>query len=68
MFVKYIVVGDVQTNCYITAADGSKECVIIDPGDQPEDILSEVRKNGYTVSAILLTHGHFDHILAVNDI
>lgn len=68
MFIKSLVVGDVQTNCYIVSAYDSGECVVIDPGDYADYILSEVEKNGYAVAAILLTHGHFDHILAVSDI
>jgi len=68
MFLKYYVVGDVQTNCYIAAADTSKSCVVIDPGDEAEYIMSEAVKLGYTIDAIILTHGHFDHILGVNDI
>lgn len=68
MFIKYLVVGDVQTNCYIVSADDSKSCVIIDPGDDAGSILAAVNKNGYSVSAVLLTHGHFDHILALGEI
>lgn len=44
MFLKYYVVGDVQTNCYIAAADISKSCVVIDPGDEAEYIMSEAAK------------------------
>lgn len=68
MFLKYYVVGDVQTNCYIAAADTSKSCVVIDPGDEAEYIMFEAAKLGYTIDAIIITHGHFDHILGVNDI
>lgn len=68
MFVKCLVVGEVQTNCYIVAADGSEKCVIMDPGDYADYILSEVNKAGYVIEAVLLTHGHFDHILAVDAI
>lgn len=53
---------------YIAAADTSKSCAVIDPGDEAEYIMSEVAKLGYTIDAIILTHGHFDHILGVNDI
>ena len=45
MFLKYYVVGDVQTNCYIAAADTSKSCVVIDPGDEAEYIMSEGNEN-----------------------
>ena len=52
--------GDYQTNTYIVHKDDT--CVIIDPGYEPERILAEVRRLNLTVAAILLTHGHFDHV------
>ena len=60
--------GDYQTNTYIVYAEGSKTCAIIDPGFEPEVILSRVKKLGLTVDAVLLTHGHFDHVGAVEEI
>lgn len=68
MFLRSFVVGDVQTNCYLAAADGEKTCVVVDPGDYGKYIVDEAKKNGYDISAILLTHGHFDHILGVKEI
>lgn len=68
MFLRYYMVGDIQTNCYIAAADGSKECVVVDPGDYGAYIIEQAKDNGYEISAILLTHGHFDHIQGVNEI
>ena len=60
--------GSYQTNCYIVWADEAKTCVVIDPGYQPEDVLEGVRGQGLTVEAILLTHGHFDHVGGVKKI
>ncbi|WAM34497.1 MBL fold metallo-hydrolase [Caldicellulosiruptor morganii] len=60
MFFKCIEVGDVLTNCYVF---GEKEVVIIDPGDDATKIESVIVENNLVPSAILLTHGHFDHIL-----
>ena len=60
--------GAYQTNTYIVHADGSKTCAVIDPGYEAEAILAEVRSLGLTVEAILLTHGHFDHVGAVEKI
>ena len=52
--------GDYQTNTYIVHKGDT--CVIIDPGYEPERILAEIARLGLTVGAILLTHGHFDHV------
>ncbi len=68
MFVKNIVVGPLQVNCFIIADDTSKEAVVIDPGDEPDMILDIIKNNGLTVQYILCTHGHFDHVGAVSDI
>ena len=57
--------GDYQTNCYIVCAAESKTCAVIDPGYFPERILSFLADKGLDLDAILLTHGHFDHVGAV---
>ncbi len=63
--VEALVVGSFATNCYIVHfPDGS--CVVIDPGDDPEEIIPAVR--GFKVSAVLLTHGHFDHVAAAGEL
>ena len=59
-----LVLGECITNCYIVASD-SKNCVIIDPADEAEKIISTVRENDLTVKYIFVTHGHTDHILAL---
>lgn len=60
-----LTLGDYQTNCYIIRDAASKTCCVIDPGYQPETVLDRVRALGLEVEAILLTHGHFDHVGAV---
>ena len=57
-----------QTNTYIIPEEKSSTCCIIDPGYQADTILNKVSQLGLTVEAILLTHGHFDHVGAVKDI
>ena len=57
--------GAYQTNCYIVHEASSKTCVIIDPGYEAQAILSVLDHLGLTPDAILLTHGHFDHVGAV---
>ena len=59
-----IVVGPLETNCYIIREADC--CVVIDPGDDFEKIYEKIK--GRTLAAILLTHGHFDHMLAVSEL
>ena len=68
MEVTKLTLGLYQTNCYIVRKEGSTHCCIIDPGYEAEKILSQVQTLGLTVDAILLTHGHFDHVGAVAEI
>ena len=60
--------GSYQTNCYIIHEEASKTCCVIDPGYTPEVVLDKVASLGLTVEAILLTHGHFDHVGGVKEI
>lgn len=54
--------GMLQTNCYIAWNEGAEDCVVIDPGFEATEVLVQVRAQGKKVAAILLTHGHFDHV------
>lgn len=63
-----LTLGLYQTNCYIVHAPDSKTCCIIDPGYEAATILHKVEALGLEVEAILLTHGHFDHVGAVAEI
>lgn len=64
--IKKFVLGMMQTNCYLIE-DGNNS-MIIDPGDDYEIIVNYLVTNNLSISAILLTHGHFDHIGAVDDL
>jgi len=66
--INSLPLGSYQTNCYILWAEGSSTCAVIDPGDSAQQVLSEVAGLGLTVEAILLTHGHFDHVGAVKEL
>ncbi len=66
--IQTLSLGAYRTNTYILWAEGSKSCCIIDPGYEPQTILAAVRRLGLTVDAIVLTHGHFDHVGAVEAI
>ena len=62
-----LALGLYQTNTYIIHDETSNACCVIDPGYEADAILEEVGHLGLTVEAILLTHGHFDHVGAVKD-
>ncbi len=65
MRVKRCVVGELLTNCYLLINNESREALIVDPGDEPAEILGMLEP-GLSVKAIIATHCHFDHILAVD--
>lgn len=62
------VVGPVQTNCYFYYDENTREGIVVDPGDEPEKIRGYVEKKELKIQGILLTHGHFDHIMAVEEL
>ena len=62
MQIKKLTVGYVQTNCYIVSNEETREAVVIDPGDQGELIAEALKRDSLQTRAILLTHGHSDHI------
>ena len=63
-----LTLGMYQTNTYIIHEENSKTCCVIDPGYQASTILEKLDQLGLTLDAILLTHGHFDHVGAVKDL
>ena len=66
--VNQYVVGPVQTNCYFAINDELKELLIIDPGASARQLAERVRAEGCRPVAILLTHGHFDHATAAEEL
>ena len=68
MLIKTIPVGQLETNCYVVINEASLECVVIDPGDESNTILDYMESNHLLCRAILLTHGHYDHVGAVDAI
>ena len=62
------VLGDVSTNCYLIYNQKSREAVVVDPADNGAFVLNKCRELQVKPVAVILTHGHFDHILAVEDI
>lgn len=63
-----IVLGMYQTNCYFLHREDSSEIVVFDPGDSGKYLYDEFTDKGFTVSGIVLTHGHFDHVYGVADL
>ena len=63
-----MAIGSYQTNCYFVYREDSKRAVVIDPADNGAQIFSALERNGFSVEAILLTHGHFDHIWGSNEL
>lgn len=68
MEVKRLVIGLVRTNCYIAYTEDTQKAVIIDPAADSARITEEINQLGVTPEAILLTHGHFDHMLAADSL
>ena len=66
MIIKGLTVGLLQENCYIVGCEETREGVIIDPGDNARAILKVVRQEGLTITKILNTHAHLDHVMAVD--
>lgn len=66
--IKTYPVGQIGTNCYVIFREGQNRAVIVDPGADGTYLINKCRELSLIPEAILLTHGHFDHILAVKDI
>ncbi|UCG39778.1 MAG: MBL fold metallo-hydrolase [bacterium] len=64
MIIEHLVVGPLQSNCFIVGDEGTGEAVVIDPGGDGEIIAAAVKRRPWNVTAILNTHAHFDHIAA----
>jgi glyoxylase-like metal-dependent hydrolase (beta-lactamase superfamily II) len=60
-----LVLGVAQTNCYYLKKEGGDEVIVCDPPDRGDYIYEKLKGQGLRVAGILLTHGHFDHILGV---
>ena len=66
--IKMMVLGPVQTNCFFLINEDTKELLIIDPADWAQGIIDWIQSEGLKPVAILLTHGHFDHIMAAEEL
>lgn len=68
MIVHKIVVGSLRANCYIVADEETKQAIIIDPGDEADRIIDVINKNNLKPKSIILTHAHFDHVGALEEL
>ena len=58
-----VTLGMCQTNCYFLYREGDAKCIFVDPADRGAMLVQKLQERGLSVEAILLTHGHFDHML-----
>ena len=65
MEISVLCLGQIGTNCYIFRREGGYKCGVVDPGDQGEQVARWLVEKGLEAEAVLLTHGHFDHILGI---
>ena len=66
MLIVTLPVGYLETNCYIVTDEETLKCAIIDPGADSNTILDYIESNKLKPEAIFVTHGHFDHIMALD--
>ena len=64
--IECFTVGPIGTNCYLLLDEETKEAFLVDPGDEAEYLISELNRREVRLRTVLLTHGHFDHVLAVS--
>ena len=65
MAILRLPVGQMEANCYLLYDERTKEALVIDPGDEADFIISKLRDYDLLPKAVIATHGHFDHCLAV---
>ena len=68
LITEQLIVGSLQTNCFLYGSNKTREISIFDPGGNLEDILNRISDQNYIPKNILLTHGHFDHTHVANKI
>src|SRR5919202_3428386 len=66
--IRKVVVGLFQENCWVIGSRHRGEACVIDPGDEPEEILAIARDMGVRLTRVLASHAHLDHIMAARDI
>src|SRR5579864_3795086 len=62
MIHEILAVGPLQCNCSVIGDETSKEAIVLDPGDDVDDVMEAVRRHGLMVKQIVITHAHIDHV------
>jgi hydroxyacylglutathione hydrolase len=68
VIIEPLVVGALQTNCYVVGDEASAEGIVIDPGGDADVILEALRRLKLKIKLVVDTHGHFDHIMANREV
>lgn len=69
MKIDLLILGAYETNCYVLrASEATKDCLIIDPGLEAEALIDFLNENGFNPVAVILTHGHIDHIAGLTEL
>jgi hydroxyacylglutathione hydrolase len=68
MIIKMLVVGPLASNCYIVGSSATKQGMIIDPGADADTIMRTVQQTGLSISIIVITHAHMDHVGALREV
>jgi len=68
MIIKMLTVGSFAANCYIVGSSEAKQGMLIDPGANADTIMRTVQQTGLSISMILITHAHMDHVGALREV
>ena len=66
--IETVHVSPIMTNCYLVINTDSRELILIDPGDNAPALIKAIEDMGLSLKGVLLTHGHFDHAGAANEV
>lgn len=68
MIIKMLAVGPFAANCYIVGSTSTKQGMIIDPGADADTIIKTIQQTGLSISIIVITHAHMDHVGALREV
>jgi hydroxyacylglutathione hydrolase len=68
MILETLMVGPLGVNCYVVGDDKTREAIVIDPGGDAQEILDTLRHGRLKLAAIVATHAHFDHLIALDEV